>query len=420
MIKNLFILESSILGASYIYNAAKNLNMNAIFLTNLSNQEGDALKQITQYQNICCDTTNFNELLEIITAFGDNCAGVITLLDSRLEIMADLNDALGIDDAHQAIKLLKDKAYVNNIIPNYVPKSIEFNTDNINMEQISLFMESLSNNVIAKPRFTAGACGIFKIKHIKELEELIVTHQKYISKHLNPNNYTLQEFCKGELVSVEGYVLNNQITFIGISGRRKTLNTETSIMFPYQSHLNNSTYEKCKQIISELVQKSQFSTGFFHIEFIVTEKKVKLIDANMGRPGGGNVVEVISHAYGITPVEFFENFISITINKKEIIQPKFWSSPINIGLGITYGIQISGVIYSITLPNDIMSTHTLAVNLGNKISALGTNNWSIVGSISGSPKNVNNDIRKIKILTNYGMVKPSYTSFKNHVTIDYI
>ncbi|AME06196.1 ATP-grasp domain-containing protein [Bacillus siamensis] len=416
--KTLFVIDSSVIGPEYIVKAAKEMNLNVLFLTNLNSQEGDALSQLTSYKFINCNTNSFEELYEIIKTFPkEDIAGVISFLDSKLEICSKLCSALDIKGIDPKIELLKDKAYVNDIIPEFTPLSLSFTTGAIPYSEIKKMLSASQNGLILKPSFAAGAKGISVLEDENDIENIEKLFDKTLPKHLHPDEYVVQEIIDGELVSLEGYVLESKVIPIGVTGRRKTENAESVFIFPYHSIAQK---ELCK-IVQTLVERSGYSRGFFHTEFIVSENQVKLIDCNFGRPGGANITEIIACSYGIEPHSIYRQSMELVLNEKEIIPTAFWGGECKESLGIAYGIPNQDRVLEIKYAENMKSKHTQAQNLGDTVSAMGSSNWSWLGMLSGLKEDVIKDVDSIRVKTLHnGWIKPVYYNMELKEPLDYL
>ena len=404
MKKYIMVVEASFLGVAFIARAIRNLGYEPVFLTNYWNQEGDALIQLAQEKAVFCKTTEIEDIKRVVNAFGiEKIAGLTTLLDSRLAIIATANKELGLPGVSASVLNLKDKAWVNNIIPEYIPASLAIEFQVTPEKTIEDFITaSGAEKYIAKPGLTAGAIGAFTFCNYAEFKEKISLAIEKIPDYLNPNQYVIQEFFDGELVSIEGYVCQDNVDFIGATKRFKYGNTEVQHQFPYQDEMGDLAYSRCKNVINTLIDRADFTYGFFHIEFIVNGDEVRLIDANMGRPGGTNVMELIAFAYDISPVKIFEHAISVAVFQKPVIENSFFDSPVRQDVtGILYGLAESARILRFDLP-DPASSHHLAVNMGTIIPALGESNWSGIGTLTGKYEDVFSDLAKIKMTTDKG------------------
>ncbi|WP_367763188.1 ATP-grasp domain-containing protein [Bacillus toyonensis] len=403
----LFVIDSSVIGPEYIVKSGEEMGLDIVFLTNLSRQEGDALSQLTSCNFINCNTESFDELFAIISSFPrEEVAGVITFLDSKLEICSKLCHALKIKGVDPTIGLLKDKAYVDSVIPEFTPTSISFNVSSIPYLEIKKMLTHSKHGLILKPSFAAGARGIRLIQQEKEVDQIETLFDPTLSKHLHPDEYVIQEVIKGELISLEGYVLDGRVTPIGITGRRKIKDAESIFIFPYETTVSQSMLT---DVVQTLVNKSGYKNGFFHTEFIASEDTAKLIDCNFGRPGGANITEIIACAYDLAPHSIYLQAMELVLNNKERIPSKFWMKKGWESVGIAYGIPTEDKVLEIICGEYMKSKHTRAQNLGDQVSPMGSSNWSWLGMLSGKSEDVFHDIEKIKIRTlNSGWVKPVY------------
>ncbi|EGC1289945.1 hypothetical protein H8526_004052 [Salmonella enterica] len=405
MKKYIVVVEASFLGVEYVAKAIRKIGYEPVFLTNYSSQEGDALIQLATERAIFCETTEIEDIISVIELLGrSNIVGVTTFLDSRLSIIASVNKCLGLPGVSESLLKLKDKSYVNDIISEFVPKSLAVEWGKTPKDKIESFiLNSVANKYIAKPSFTAGALGTFVFNEYEEFSNGIESAVDKIPKHLEPNKYVIQEFFPGDLISIEGYTYEHHIEFIGATLRYKFNNTEVKHKFPYQNDMGIKNYEKCKSIICELINRSSYEYGFFHVEFMVNGNEVRLIDANMGRPGGTNIMELISFSYEIDPVLMFEHAISIAVFQKPTIDNQFFiGTPCVEITGILYGQKETARLLRFESP-DLKSTHHLAVNMGTTVPGLGESNWSVIGTLTGRPDDVFTDLKNIKLITDKGV-----------------
>ncbi|HCR1860698.1 hypothetical protein LQZ39_23365 [Enterobacter cloacae complex sp. RIVM_C039474] len=405
MKKYILVVEASFLGIEYIAAAIRKIGCEPIFLTNYRSQEGDALVHLAKERAIFCETTESEEVIKVAKLLGcQDIAGITTLLDSRLSVIASVNKQLNIPGVSSSLLNLKNKSYVNDIIPEYVPKSLGLEWGKTSENKIKDFVDNSGiKEYIAKPSFTAGAIGTFTFTNYSQLKENLNLSIDKIPSHLEPHKYVIQEFFPGVLISIEGYTYNNIIEFIGATRRYKFGNTEVQHKFPYQEEMGSDAYHKCQHIICELINRSNYEYGFFHIEFIVNGNEVRLIDANMGRPGGTNVMELISLSYGIDPVLIFEHAISIAIFQKPTIDNKFFSETQCLDMtGILYGQKHTARLLRFEL-SEAKSIHHLAVNMGTTVPGLGESNWSAIGTLTGRPEDVFYDLGNIKLITDKGV-----------------
>jgi len=409
MRKKLFIVESSVIGPQYLSKAAAELDLESIFLTKLTNQEGDALKGLVNSNFIVCDTEDPKQLIDVISRFKKTeIAGVVTFLDSRLDLIAKICARLKVPGIDPAVLRLKDKGAVARLIPEYSPRTIEFHCDKIPFRKIDSLLKDNANGLIVKPRFLAGGKGFRWVRNRQDLNGLSQEIHK-LPKGLKPHLMIAQTKAPGELVSFEGFVIEGNTTVIGVTGRRKIGSTESAFLFPYDEYLPKKSLDFCHEAINALVLRAHFRTGFFHTEFMVHQDGNVLIDCNFGRPGGANIAEILSSAFDLDPVTFYKNVLSIQLYGKPSIPALSWKKPPRRSLGIAYGVAASTRVLGIQGPKIFQSTHTMAVNRGANVPAMGASNWAWVGLLAGRPSQVLSDLYQLKILTERGSESPCYS-----------
>ncbi len=179
--------------------------------------------------------------------------------------------------------------------------------------------------VIFKPRCTAGGIGVC-IVNAEQSVEIYSQHIQnlQIPNHLQPDEWMVQAYISGELVSLEGFVRNGEAQILGCTGRRKILNTESWAGFPYEHRLAVTTKNQAYEKVFDLIKASEIQNAFFHIELMVNQNEAFVIDANLGRLGGGGIGEILSSAYNASPVDIFTEVLKITLfPEKEI--GEFWN-----------------------------------------------------------------------------------------------
>jgi hypothetical protein len=409
MMKRLYVLESSVIGPGYLREAALRLELALTFLTGVSNQEGDALRQLVNGRFLQVDTLDIDALERLVRADADDqpIAGVVTFLDSRLEICAELCRRLDVRGIDPALCVIKSKTVVNELIPEYVPRSIGFHASDPPRDALRELLRSSRHGVIVKPALAAGGKGFRVVLDQAELEDVPSLVEWQLPAALRPEELVVQERLVGELVSLEGFVAGGELRFIGATGRRKLGNTESVFLFPYDDRISPTALGRAREAVASLVARSGFANGFFHSEVIVDGDDARLIDANFGRPGGANLVEVFSAALGVDPAEFYALVLSVDLYGRDpgIID---WSVPPAASLGVAYGLPQRGRLFEVRGTGELASRHTLAQNLGAEVAAMGDSNWAWVGLLAGPRAPVLADLERLELRTDRGLVAPAW------------
>lgn len=404
---NLIILESSDIAASYIALAARNLGFEPVFLCHMDSYQADTRAQIKSFIHHDIAGFDLHQITALVANSGYNVAGVVTLSDSALhnvEELANSFDCIGLDSAATQ---LKDKANVVKLIPEYSPKSILFSRDFCNLTQLEQFLESCPSGIVVKPRFGSGAMGFHRISASEELGLVLSQIKKLqIRKNLYPDLWIAQEAINGELVSCEGYVLNGITRFLGFTGSSKIGNTQSKSYFPYDSHLSSSELSLAHKAVNILIERSNFKRGYFHIEFLLDGQNTKLIDANIGRLGGGSIGDHISISANINPINLYRHFIEVSLFNKEsfkIDSSQMHSMTKSYLYGSPESIKLIKLEYKKSNEN---CHHTQLLDNNSYVPSMGLDNWAWIGILTGKDEILEKEFTNIKLVTDKGIITP--------------
>jgi predicted ATP-grasp superfamily ATP-dependent carboligase len=420
--KRIIFIETSDVGAFYTAEGSRRLGYEPLFVCNINNIQGDTRLQIenefSKGNVIDVDTTSIEKIKSALIKSNinfDNIIGVMTFLDSRLELSIQLAKELDCSfQLDSAILNLKSKSRVQELIPEYSPKSITFKTNNIPYDSINeRFKET--EKIIIKPTKLAGAIGaeIFNKENYLEVGSAI--HKIKIPEYLNENEWICQDFIEGQLLSIEGFVRNKNITYLGISDRSKVGFTESQLNFPVDQYISEEKIKDIHLAIELLVNRSGFLNGFFHIEFIMNSKRIYIIDANIGRLGGGPLGELIPMSYGVSIIDFYAIVIktclsgitNLNSSLDSIIDNFSFTDRIDT-IGLCYGSSIEGYFNNLKVNINKNFKHTLILNQDQIIESMGANNWTWIGLVSSIKENFSTDISSLQFCINQKDEKPCY------------
>lgn len=406
--KKLVFIETSDIGAAYTARACEKLGFSPLFLCNKKNIFGDTRDQLESEclkgYVIDTDTSSVPFLLKALEDHHvdqHEVAGVMTFLDSRLEVAVNLRKALKAPlGLESTILALKSKAEVQRLIPEFSPFSIIFDRAEPPLVKIKE-MITPGSQVIIKPSKLAGAIGarVVSADQVDQIPQWI--SESELPEFLDDGQWVCQHYLKGPLYSAEGYVKDGQIRFLGLSNRSKVGFTESRIEFPVGAELSTSVHQSYRKGIASLVERSGFYYGFFHIEFIVEQDQAYIIDANMGRLGGGPLGEIIPLSFEISTEDFYAFVIQTSLN----LRPAKFSEDslclINKScrstLGLCYGSASGGKFEGIKDNGSKRGGHTLVVNNGQNIERMGVNNWSWIGILSLLKEEAEERTQELKI-----------------------
>jgi hypothetical protein len=407
--EKIVLVESSCVGADYMGRAVANAGYEPIYLGSRSGSQGDTRAQMRRYRYLECDTSSAPAMASALDAAKlDGVVAALSFCDTYIMNAIGLARALGVRSQAPVLERLKDKWEVLRLIPEYSPATIAFEAAAPPLEQIRTLLAE-HGGVIVKGRRSSGGLGATFSATPSELDASMSTVTRtVIPAHLAPNLWLAQAVVQGELVSLEGFVSHGVPTFLGFSGRRKVGMSEAMILFPWDDQIAPPARERAKQAVTALIQRSELASGYFHVEFIVSGESALVIDANMGRIGGGGLGQQIALAYGISPVEVHAHLLALALGEPIATPPAFSSAQRTSTASVMYGIPVEARLRAIRAPAGIQSMHTVIVDRGELIPPMGTDNYAWVGIASGIAEQVESDVRRLRIETDRGEFAPSF------------
>jgi hypothetical protein len=404
----LVFLETSDIAARYTAEAARGLGFEPLFLCHLKNYQADTLKQIKAYDHVDISTEDPKNILNFLKTTNHVIGGVVSLLDSYLHISSEVATALGCPGLDPAVIRLKDKAEVVDLVSEFSPRTLRFSRTAPKRDELAALLdEACKNEILLKPRFTAGALGLLSLKNHEELAAaLSKINDIELPSHLMPDSWIAQEKIHGSLVSCEGYVENGIVNIIGFTGSLKVKNTQSKLIFPSDLAISANAKKTAQVAIEALVDRSGYRNGYFHTEFIVGHESAHLIDANFGRIGGGSVGELIALAADRDPIDIFTHFLALTLFGRTPFELKN-SNLKTSARSYLYGIEKESTLIKLEVPQgDGIFYHTRLLDDGAQVPAMGENNWAWVGILTAPSDKLDEAFEKIRIQTEAGWTKP--------------
>jgi hypothetical protein len=176
----------------------------------------------------------------------------------------------------QALKVLFNKLELNKFLKKNNFDYPHF-TNKINNIQLRYFR----NNVIVKPINSSGSRNVFFINKNK------VNNLFRKNKSFKKPDFIVQDFIPGNEYMIDGLISDNKIHEFLISKKIKVkgVNTVSQTIFYNENILSREMKQKIYKIISIFLDKIYYKNGLFHIELIIYNSKIFIIDAAPRGPG---------------------------------------------------------------------------------------------------------------------------------------
>ncbi len=408
MAKILLLVESSCVGAGHTARAAQQLGYEPVFLTDRAFSQGDTRAQLQAHRYVECPTHSVEEMARAaesagapaaVTSFSDTCLMNASRLGRKLGAKGGLDPA---------VERLKDKGEVYKLVPEFSPPSALFTAQDIPLDQLRAMLRA-HGGLIVKGRRGSGGQGSVIVRQEDQLGKLgEQLANSPIPAHLSPDLYLAQAFVDGVLVSLEGFVQDGTPHFLGFSGRHKVGMSEARIMFPWDDHLSAAARESAYAALRALFTRAELRRGYFHVEFMTTPDRAYLIDANVGRIGGGGLGQQIAIAHGISPEEVHVHALALSVGDEAKIPAAYAKGPQRRTISIMYGMPEEAVFKGLTLPPDVPGYHTLIMDPEQKIPAMGGDNYAWISIASGEDGPLQQWVDRIVIHSSRGDFRPVY------------
>lgn len=235
--------------------------------------------------------------------------------DQVLLVVAQVSEMLGLPCYidYQTAQNVSDKLKMKKIFrDNGVPTSRYVETETLEDPQI----EKLRYPLVVKPVDAYSSKGVRRAENRKELEQYYY-EAKEISR---TGGVIVEEFCEGEEISVDAFIINGKAHILCVSNSDKILDDERFVIFRGRVPVNAS-----KEILDEIEIVAQKITDAFGlvnspllIQMINDGNHVSVLEF-CARTGGNMKYLLIKHSCG---VDVISATIDITLGKLTNIEKK--------------------------------------------------------------------------------------------------
>lgn len=414
--KAILLLGTSSSGAIFAEEALALLDLRPIYLLDEAAYSGEPLSAIKECEHYSTNVFDIRDIQRVIekNELDKKAIAITTLLDELLPNALEIAEMYNLKGPDASLKKLSKKSFLYKLIPEYSPPSLIFCPESISLNEINNFLEKTNTHpgYLLKPEISSGGVGIHAFNTTPSASEILnLIIKQSDTTPLKQQSWILQPTLAGELISLEGYVQNGDCHFMGYSKRTRFKLTETTNSYPCDKFIPQTTRLKCEEALRTLVERSAYHSGYFHCEFILKEKKVYLIDANMGRVGGGPLIIQLGLAYNTNPAMILAHVFDLGVFTGTRLKnpPSLAGSPKET-LGICYCIKNDAKILGLRLPSLNGLFHIQLANKGNPAVAAGKSDSAWVGFLAGETESTLKAINEIIISTSDGEQKPFYTA----------
>lgn len=266
------------------------------------------------------ETNDVQNLLEKLKPYQFD--GGITVCDYYIEVVREVAKALNlpcpfpnqVKNVRQkhSMRQALDKAYLAN--PKYHLAH--------RWNEVETAANEIGYPLVVKPVDLASSAFVSFIQNVEELRE---AYRKLADFPLNfrdqerDTTYLLEEFMKGEEVSVESVTYNGETTILGITDKSITGSPyfiENGHMFP--ANLDEEMSTTVTKFVRDALQAVGFDHGIAHTEVKLTAEGPRIVEINPRTPGN-YIVELIQK---VTDVDLLRVFVDLSLGNKPAITKK--------------------------------------------------------------------------------------------------
>jgi biotin carboxylase len=219
---------------------------------------------------------------------------------------------------YEVAETIRNKFKVRSILIKNKIDNIEQCFEINKTSDINDFKNSIHFPVIVKP---CDGSGSIAVKRVDMPSDLIKSCHEAI-KGSGVGKAIIEDYVEGSEYGVESFVLNNEITILGIMGKRMTSDPfYAELGHFYPSNLDVQLEDHIKDIVIRTIGFLGINFGAVNMDIIITsDKKVYIID--IGARMGGNLIG--SHIIPIgTGIDYMENIIRASLNDTVDLRPKY-------------------------------------------------------------------------------------------------
>ncbi|MFF7357306.1 MULTISPECIES: ATP-grasp domain-containing protein [Streptomyces] len=414
--KKIIILGVNATSAKYVPAALRSAGFEPVFLADADAFAGAAAQSLGDCACYPVDIQDRAAVLRLLahdTSITDEAFAITGLYDEKFPLIAQIAATYGLHGPEPVAVRLASKAEVAALIPEFSPPTIRFT--GARAARLAVDPAALTpapHGYVLKPAEQAGGRGATRLPQGAGPVDVwnAVAATGLAQDAAQP--WVVQADIRGPLFSLEGYVSDGRIVFIDFSQRGRIAWTEVSNLLPADRRLPRGVEDRCKAAVTALVERSGLSQGYFHCEFLVDGTRPYLIDANVGRLGGGAIVEQLALSHGLDPVEILAHVLTLGL-------PAAGTSPApaygTLGSGRStlsyyYGLEGGGRVTSVSVPDDGSCLHTQVVPDGHRVGPVGTGDAVWIGMLTGLTSDVAREIENVVVHTDDGPRRPAWAA----------
>jgi biotin carboxylase len=263
------------------------------------------------------ETNDIPALIEFLQPYRFD--GVITVCDYYIEVVREVAKAFNLPCPFpEEVKTVRQKHLMRQALdraglanPNYRLAR--------NWTEVEEAATAIGYPLVLKPVDLASSAFVSLIENVKELQDAYHALESFplnFREQERDCTYLLEEYMRGEEVSVESVSYNGETTVLGVTDKSITGTPyfiENGHMFPAQ--LNDETLTVVTQFVQDALKAAGFDHGIAHTEVKLTAEGPRIVEINP-RTAGNYIVELIQR---VTGIDLLQAFVELSLGMKPSI-----------------------------------------------------------------------------------------------------
>lgn len=210
---------------------------------------------------------------------------------------------------------IANRVFFNKFELNKFLKKNYFNYANFTNKINNIRLKHFKKKVIVKPINSSGSRNVY---FVDKNEAVNLFNEK---KFLNKKFFIVQDFIPGIEYMIDGLIVKKKIHEFLISKKIKikSINTVSQTILYKKNIITRKLKKKIYETVSDFLNKIQYSDGLFHIELIITNNKIFIIDV---APRGPGFFVLEDYLCKILRSNILKKLIQIELEKNIIYKPK--------------------------------------------------------------------------------------------------
>jgi hypothetical protein len=411
--RKIVILGVSKVGAKYLPESLRAIGYDPVFVFNPSAYAEESLASLATCRCYPVDVGDRRAVLRLFAGQPEIIRDTWAITggyDELFPLIRELATVHGVPGIDPVLAALASKHAVARLVPEYCPPTVRFTAAQWAGTDPQVIAPG-ADGFYVKPDTQAGGRGATALPASagpRDVRDAIAAS----GLPAGDSRWVLQPAIAGELISLEGYVADGRIRFLGFSLRGRIGGTETSNLFPADDHLDAVVRTRCQAAVTALAERAGVRGGYFHSEFLIGAEHSYLLDANMGRVGGGSIVEQIAMAHGLWPGDILNHMLTLGLPGAGVSQqPEYLpDGEAQATMSISYGLDEDGVVEMVRPRPGGRCVHTPVIAKGGRVAAVGVDDTAWVGILTGLRDDAMAEIGDLVIETGRGPRRPAYVT----------